>query len=80
MRLTEALPFRRASATYIFENAIANFCGDLANRKIHDIHDRFCIGEEPEEGHVHTPVPALATLALLGLGLAGIGYRRHKAA
>ena len=43
------------SAAYIFKNASAIFGGDRADRKVHAMHDQFCIGEESEEGCYPTP-------------------------
>lgn len=44
------------SADYIYRNAYAIFGDDRASRKIHAMHDQFCIGEEPEEGCY--PIPS----------------------
>lgn len=43
------------SAAYIYENANAIFGGDRSDRKVHAMHDQFCIGEEPEEGCYSVP-------------------------
>ena len=38
------------STAYLYDNAITIFGDDRADRKMHAMHDQFCIGEEPEEG------------------------------
>ncbi len=51
------------STSYFYENAIAIFDDDRANRKVHAMHDQFCIGAEPEEGCY--PVPASQDLMII---------------
>lgn len=64
------------SAEYFFENATAIFANDRADRKIHAMHDQFCIGEEPEEGCY--PAPSSQDLMMIANWLGSTSLPNKK--
>ena len=64
------------SAAYFFENATAIFANDRADRKIHAMHDQFCIGEEPEEGCY--PAPSSQDLMMIANWLGSTSLPEKK--
>jgi rhodanese-related sulfurtransferase len=64
------------SAAYFFENATVIFGDDRANRKVHAMHDQFCIGEAPEEGCY--PAPSSQNLMVIANWLGSSSLPKKK--